>query len=333
MINFYNNKKDMDRINNKVSFCFLISAFCFLLSPFFLFAQQQYIDIDENAQNRIMSAVVFPCDYSANYNLNPVLIENNNQIPAYGLYQNLWDTLFIRSEKLDIPFFENQIKINLVQEGNLPFTFPISSIVLTSYIKNRGRQHTGIDFAVLKNEPVVSCFDGVVRITKKYSEYGNTVVIRHYNGLETVYALLDNVWVKTGQIVKAGELIGYINNTNESKRNVLHFETRFLNEFFNPEKVINFTDRNLRDNVRVLTPNDFIPVPIVAPTVFTQQTDNSSTHQLSNSQTSEQVFHIVKKGDTIYRICAKYNITEKQLRSLNTIKGDHIEIDQKLRIQ
>jgi murein DD-endopeptidase MepM/ murein hydrolase activator NlpD len=235
----------MDNLKFKIQnskFFFSLFFFFILFSSFHCFAQQQFIDIDENTQNRIMSAAVQTCDYSPNINHNPTLIESHKQIPAYGLYQNHWDTLFIRSIKLDIPFFDNQIKINLVQERNTPFAFPISSTILTNYIKNRGRQHSGVDFDVHKNEPVVSCFDGVVRIAKKYIEYGNTVVIRHYNGLETVYAQLDNVWVKTEQIVKAGELIGYVNNTNENKRNVLHFEIRFFNDFFNAEKVINFTD-------------------------------------------------------------------------------------------
>ncbi|MCL2435293.1 MAG: peptidoglycan DD-metalloendopeptidase family protein [Lentimicrobiaceae bacterium] len=278
--------------------------FSLLLSPFSLFAQQPFIDIDEAAQNRIMASSVQNCDFHVGLNLNQLsIIENNRQIPAFGLYENQWDTLYIRNEKIEIPFFDNQLKIMLVQDGNTPFAFPISGVVSTGFIKHKGRQHAGVDFTVQKNEPVVACFDGVVRIAKKFEEYGNTVVIRHYNGLETVYARLDYVYVKTGQKVSAGDLIGYVGGKN----NIMHFETRFLNEFFNPEKMINFLERKLQSNILILTPNDFMD--------------------------TQSVYHTVEQGETIYKICAKHNISEQQLRSLNNIKSDHIEIGQKLRIR
>jgi LysM repeat protein len=314
----------------------LLTAFAFLLFPFFLFAQQPFIDIDENSQNRIMAAPIGSCDFYFDINHNKIIvIDDEKQLPAFGLYNNHWDTLFIRSEKIDIPFFDNQLKIHLIQEGNNPFAFPISSIVLTNFIKNKGKQHVGIDFAILKKEPVVSCFDGVVRIAKKYEEYGNTVVIRHFNGLETVYALLDLVCVSTGQQVKAGDLIAYISNTNEHKRNVLHFETRFLNEIFNPEKVISLTDRKLKDNLLIITPTDFISVPVVhpKPTAITDADKENMEKDKEEIGKQKPVYHSVQKGDTIIRICAKYGISEKQLRALNAIRGDHIEVGQKLRIQ
>jgi len=313
--------------------------FSFLFSPFFLFAQQIPIDIDENAQNRILELPVKECDFYSIINLNHNRInDKNKQIPAFGLYDSQWDTLYIRSAKIEIPFFDNQLKIILVQEDNTPFAFPISGIVSTGYVKNKNRQHTGVDFSVQKKEPVVACFDGVVRIAKKFAEYGNTVIIRHYNGLETVYALLDNVCVVTEQKVKAGELIGYVSIANHNKKNALHFETRFFNEFFNPEKVINFSERKLQNNLLTLTPNDFISVPLVKPnqSVTQEQTKQelpSSKEQLQNTPASVPVFHIVQKGETIFKICTKYGITEQQLRSLNNIKGDHIELGQKLRVK
>jgi LysM repeat protein len=144
--------------------------------------------------------------------------------------------------------------------------------------------------------------------------------------------------VITNQKVNAGEVIGFVNNADPTKKNALHFETRFLNEFFNPEKMINLTERKLQSNMLTLTPNDFTSVPVIKPTPFEKQiettTDNhSSQEELLNIPKSLPVFHTVEKGETIYKICTKYNITEQQLRSLNNIKSDHIEIGQKLRIK
>jgi len=323
----------------KTSIILFFLIFNFQFSILNCFAQQIPIDIDENAQNRIMTAPAQECNFYVNINLNKsTIINNHKQIPAYGLYENHWDTLYIRSAKIEIPFFDNQLKIILVQEENTPFAFPVSGFVSLAYVKNKGKQHTGVDFQVQKKEPVVACFDGVVRIAKKYAEYGNTVVIRHYNGLETVYAQLDNVCVVTEQKVKAGELIGYVGIANPNKKNALHFETRFFNEFFNPEKVINFSDRKLQGNMLTITPSDFMAVPLVKPThlVHQEQTKPEPTPAKPKQQqqnSSVPVYHTVERGETIFRICTKHGITEQQLRSLNNIKGDHIELGQKLRVK
>ena len=322
-------------IKSKIGVFFFFPFLLFFFLSFSLFAQQSNIDIDENAQNRIMATEVERCDYYIHLNVNNLpIINNTRQIPAYALYQNLWDTLYIRSEMIKIPFFDNQLKIILVQEGNNPFAFPTSGDISTGFIKNKGKQHAGVDFSVQKREPVVACFDGVVRIVKKFDEYGNTVVIRHYNGLETLYALLDEVCVLTEQTVKAGDLIGYVGTSSSNRKNALHFETRFFNEFFNPEKLINFLERKLQSNLLTLTPNDFIevPPPPHKPTKKPVEIKSDSPQPQDKPTTSSQ-FHKVGKGETINRICLKYNITEKQLRSLNDIKGDHIEIGQKLRVK
>ena len=320
-----------------VFFCFLF-IFNFQFSILNCFAQQPFIDIDVNSQNRMMEKSVEVCDYYTHFNPKQInIIDNERQIPAFSLYNYLWDTLYIRSERIEIPFFENQLKIILIQERNNPFAFPVSGVVSTGYVKNKNRQHTGIDFSVSKKEPVVACFDGVVRIAKKYEEYGNTVIVRHYNGLETLYAQLDEVNATTNQKVNAGEVIGYVSNTNINKNNNIHFEIRFLNEFFNPGKVINFQERKLINNLLVLTPSDFISIPVEKPIQIKNQEEiapNSSSEKLLlDTPKTMPVFHTVQSGETIYRICTKYNITEQQLRSLNNIKGDYITVGQKLRIQ
>jgi murein DD-endopeptidase MepM/ murein hydrolase activator NlpD len=282
-----------------------------------------------------MSGTIHNCDMAVGFSLNNIIIIHNvKHIPAFGLYQNQWDTLNLSSKKMEIPFFENHLKIILVQDDNSPFAFPVLGTVSTNFIKYKGKQHTGVDFVVQKKEPVVACFDGVVRIVKKYEDYGNTVVVRHYNGLETVYALLDQVCVVTAQQVKAGDVVGYVGISYPNKKNALHFETRFFNEIFNPEKVINFSDRKLQSNMLTLSPNDFIAVPLVKPISPIKQNDEKyESHSSQQPLVAVPTYHIVQKGETVLRICAKYNITEQQLKSLNNIKNDHIEIDQKLRIK
>ena len=181
------------------------------------------------------------------------------EIPAYGLYQRYWDTNNLRSRMLEIPFSNDRLMLMLVQDANNPFVMPcqFDKVRLAYGETKNGGFHPGID---LKTEPqtlVKSCFDGVVRMARDYGDYGLTVVVRHYNGLETVYAHLDKLCVKPNQIVKAGQVIGQTGNTGNTKECVLHFETRFMNEYFDPELVIDFEEEDLLQNNMALMSRDF----------------------------------------------------------------------------
>lgn len=191
-------------------------------------------------------------------------ISESYEIPAYSLYQKYWDTSNLRSKILEIPFSNDRLMLMLVQDANNPFVMPCQfDKIRTPYGETKnGSFHPGID---LKTEPqtlVKSCFDGVVRMTKSYGDYGVTVVVRHYNGLETVYAHLDKVSVKPNQIVKAGQVIGQTGTSGNTKECILHFETRFLNEYFNPELVIDFEEENVLQNNMALMSHDFNILPL-----------------------------------------------------------------------
>lgn len=186
-------------------------------------------------------------------------ISETYEIPAYGLYQKYWDTLNIRSKMLEIPFSNDRLMLMLVQDANNPFVMPcqFEKIKMAYGETKSGGFHPGID---LKTEPqtlVKSCFDGVVRMARDYGDYGFTVVVRHYNGLETVYAHLDKICVAPGQIVKSGQVIGQTGTTGNTKECILHFETRFMNEYFDPELVIDFEEEDILQNNMALMSRDF----------------------------------------------------------------------------
>lgn len=181
------------------------------------------------------------------------------EIPAYSLYQRYWDTANLRSKMLEIPFSNDRLMLMLVQDANTPFVMPCQfDRVRTTYGETKnGAFHPGID---LKTEPqtlVKSCFDGVVRMARNYGDYGVTVVVRHYNGLETVYAHLDKISVKPNQIVKAGQVIGQTGTSGNTKECILHFETRFMNEYFDPEIVVDFEEEDVVQNNMALMSRDF----------------------------------------------------------------------------
>ena len=191
-------------------------------------------------------------------------ISESYEIPAYSLYQRYWDTMHLRGRLLEIPFSNDRLMLMLVQDANNSFVMPcqFDKIRATYGEQKNGDFHPGID---LKTEPqtlVKSCFDGVVRMACDYGDYGTLVVVRHYNGLETVYAHLDKVCVKPNQIVKAGQVIGQVGTTGNTKECMLHFETRFMNEYFDPETVIDFDEEDVLQNNMALMSRDFNILPL-----------------------------------------------------------------------
>jgi LysM repeat protein len=230
-------------------------------------------------------------------------ISENYEIPSYSLYQRYWDTVNLRSKILEIPFSNDRLMLMLVQDANTPFVMPCQfDKIRTAYGETKnGSFHPGID---LKTEPqtlVKSCFDGVVRMARLYGDYGLTVVVRHYNGLETVYAHLDKVCVKPNQIVKAGQVIGQTGTTGNTKECILHFETRFMNEYFDPEIVIDFDEEDVVQNNMALMSRDFNILPLTdvgswkpsapksnaeAPAIQPEKTQPVKTEEKKQSETS-----------------------------------------------
>ena len=107
----------------------------------------------------------------------------------------------------------------------------------------------GIREQILKpvqKNTIRAAFDGVVRMAKPYYAYGNIVVIRHANGLETLYSHNFKNLVKSGDIVKAGQPIALTGRTGRATTEHVHFETRINGEHFNPNLIFNLKEGTLR---------------------------------------------------------------------------------------
>ncbi len=136
------------------------------------------------------------------------------------------------------------VDLSAIQEGD--FVFPLPGGKVISPYGGRRRHHSGYDIKTFPRDTIVAAFDGVVRLSKPYAAYGNLIVIRHYNGLETVYSHNSKNFVKPGDKVKAGEPIGLTGRTGRATTAHLHFEVRFDGEHFNPNYVIDFPERKLK---------------------------------------------------------------------------------------
>lgn len=227
------------------------------------------------------------------------------QIPAYDLYDRYWDVAHLRSRSLEIPFSNDRIMLILVQAANNPFAFPCSYDEVAQRYGQIGKAgfHPGVDLKVVHQTLVRNCFDGVVRMAKYYNVYGWMVVVRHYNGLETLYAHLDKLCVKPGQMLHAGDVIGQAGNSGNTKDCILHFETRFMNEFFDPNLLIDFENETLNKNTLVLTPEDFRLAKEVektsatqAPSPVTEKPIQPPTPKSQPTANSESLFKPIANG-------------------------------------
>ncbi len=106
-------------------------------------------------------------------------------------------------------------------------------------ITNELTFHAGIDIAADKGSPIYAAFDGKV-IVADYDEWnGNFIKIKHEDDIMTVYCHCDSLNVKKGEVIRAGEVIGYVGSTGSSTGPHLHFELRIGNVSFNPQIALN----------------------------------------------------------------------------------------------
>ena len=175
---------------------------------------------------------------------------------------------------------------------NMPAWGPLSS----EFGWRNNRYHKGVDIQLRKSDTITCAFDGMVRFAQKKGGYGNVVIVRHYNGLETVYAHLYKIKVQEGQIVSSGELIGLAGNTGHSTGTHLHFEIRFKGAPVNPQYFISFDYGTLLYNTIVFKKN------------------RSGLLAAFHPNTE---YHTVERGETFVEIASRYHTTTTRLRSLN----------------
>lgn len=161
-----------------------------------------------------------------------------------------------------------------------------------------GRGHDGLDIGLKKGDSIKVAFDGKVRYaTYNRGGYGNLIIVRHYNGLETYYAHLSKILVKPDQLVKAGELIGLGGSTGRSVSPHLHFEVRYRDKPLDPLRFIDFEQKQLISGYKLIVNNN-----------------KSEPRPLTKN-----TFHHVKRGDSLKKIARLYGVTVTYLCSLNNL--------------
>jgi murein DD-endopeptidase MepM/ murein hydrolase activator NlpD len=166
--------------------------------------------------------------------------------PAEDLYDLSWNRNHVHVySELDAPKSYN---IKLTR-----FSMPLKNdIIVTSkvgYRKRFGRNHNGVDLVGHIGDTIYACFDGKIRMSDYQARgYGKVVVIRHYNGLETIYGHMSKQFVIENQYVRHGDPIGLVGNTGRSTGAHLHLETRFCGKMIDPQKIFDFIARDVKDD-------------------------------------------------------------------------------------
>jgi len=239
------------------------------------------------------------------------LMENH---PADDIYSNIWTAEKLNPYKIPIDSLADSVLIDCSE-----FKIPVPGIVTSEFGPRRYRYHFGTDLKLNIGDSVASVFSGKVRIIDYEARgYGNYIVIRHNNGLETVYAHLSKVLVELDQDVNAGDIIAQGGNTGRSTGPHLHFEIRYLGNAINPASMINFyTGKLHNENYLITKKKSFFYI-------------QSATNKV---QTVTK-YYKVRKGDTLGQIAARNGISIKSLCKLNRISQKKLlQPGQKLRVK
>lgn len=262
--------------------------------------------------------------------VNAPLIEESDEespdtslilFPSHDLYAS-WDTIAAHPYNFADAFKADSVNIVLTQEGDGGFVLPYKGGLTSLFGWRRYRPHYGTDIDLETGDQVVAAFDGMVRVAKYYHGYGNCVIIRHANGLETVYAHLSKLLVESGQSVTAGSLLGLGGNTGHSYGSHLHFEIRYLGQALDTQDFIDFEKGELKSNVFTLRKSDVENKYDLRALHNRHRRDAGLARGNYKNGSGKGVrVHKVRQGDNLGRIARKYGTTVKALCRKNGIKA------------
>jgi len=238
--------------------------------------------------------------------------------PAHAYY-NRWNNRAAWDYPASIS--ENDsVEVLLLKENKEEYHHPVGAKTLRRYFGwvtspfgwRDGRAHNGVDLELHHWDSIYCMFPGKVRMARTYSDYGKVVVVRHNNGLETLYAHMSKTAVKEGQVVKAGALLGHGGQTGNATGTHLHLEMRFKGLPINPAHIVSFKNKDVHADTLVLKKmrSSYIAFP------------------------AGTEFHTVKRGEYPSKVAKRYGITTEKLCLMNEItRKTRLSVGQKLKVK
>ncbi len=243
--------------------------------------------------------------------LRDILLNEENMFPADELYAE-WSNDHVRF-KAELP---DSFRVDL--RG---FVMPTTNTKITDifgYRPRRRRVHNGLDIKVQRGDTIRSAFDGKVRMASYQRRgYGHYIVIRHTNGIETVYAHLSKKLVIQDQNVKAGQPIGLGGNTGRSTGAHLHFETLLAGKNLNPALMFDFEKQDVTGDFYTYRKGVY------------QEVDRKTGKIV---ESAEPLYHKVRKGESLSVIARKCGVSVNTLYRLNKLNSRSVlRIGQRIR--
>lgn len=275
-----------------------------------------------------------------NLDVNNYIDLDDEEEPELDIYTEGWNSKTINCyQGVEVP---QTVSINV--SG---FCMPHPGYVTSpyGYRKRFRRQHKGVDLKLNIGDTVRAAFDGRVRIVNfERRGYGNYVVLRHTNDLETVYGHLSKFLVEPDQYVKAGDPIALGGNTGRSTGPHLHFETRYMGYAINPSAIFDFPNQTVYDDVYVFDKRTYqnanrydAKANAEYATAYRKEHpivySNTKTSGTSSSSKGSKTY-TVRKGDSLSRIASRNGTTVKALCRLNNLTtSSKLHPGQKLRLR
>jgi Peptidase family M23/LysM domain len=219
----------------------------------------------------------------------------------FDIDTSTWNNTKINAGHFDSETWPDTARIPLVDSTQRRyFVHPFKNCITSNFGQRHALWHYGVDIRLSKGDTVRAALDGIVRVLQfDRHGYGKVVVIRHHNGLETLYGHLSRELVSVNQAVHAGQVVGLGGSTGHSTGSHLHFEMRFFGEPFDPNHIIDFDKYELKCDTLVLTKADFAYLV----------------------DQRKATWHVVRRGETLGHIARLYHTTVNKICALNRISG------------
>ena len=275
------------------AFLRISSVVCLLLLS--LSTRAQDVDVEP-------VAVHSPMEFVDTVALHDMLLNEANIIPSDDMYPTWTNAVVHYNSALPDSF--------MIDLRNFVMPTPSTKVTdIFGYRPRRRRMHNGLDIKVQTGDTIYAAFDGKVRITNYQRRgYGHYVVVRHNNGIETLYAHLSKKLVDLNQNVKAGDPIGLGGNTGRSSGSHLHFETILMGKSIDPAAMFDFKNQTTTGEYYMYR--------------------KPGSKYVENGKVKiagpEPKFHKVKSGDTIERIARKYGVSQRRIFELNGLNAKSI---------
>lgn len=264
---------------------------------------------------------------SVNY---PILTLSYDSITkAYG---GSWsnEVLFLYDTDFDPSKMEDSIRVVLQDDKGHCYYQPFPGYVSSGFGWRWRQYHYGVDINLHYGDTIRCAFDGVVRIAKYGWGYGNCVVVRHMNGIETLYGHMSVLKVVPNQVVKAGDILGLGGCTGKCYGPHLHFEIRYLGIAIDPTSLIDFQNYYVLKDTIYLSKKDFQYLNNFKKISTVGATYNTGTTPYTGGAT----YYTVKSGDTLSKIARCYGTTVSAICALNGIySGSILSIGKTLRVK